>query len=105
MDEVVFSLRSRVAMLSVMPKACQHFFKFFRKFYLKRPEPRIPLTTRIFWSALSAAASRNDADATALPCPAVAFRRNTDAPLFLPTKHANNANENSDRPANGFTEE
>ena len=32
-DEVGFSLRSRVVMLSVMLEACQHFFKFFTKSY------------------------------------------------------------------------
>jgi len=32
-DEVDFSLRSRVPMLSVMPEACQHFFNFFTKYY------------------------------------------------------------------------
>ena len=31
-DEVEFSLRSRVLILSVMPEACQHFFKFFTKY-------------------------------------------------------------------------
>jgi len=34
-DEVGFSLRSRVSILSVMPKACQHFFNFFTRYYPK----------------------------------------------------------------------
>ena len=35
-DEVGFSLRSRVVMLSVMLEACQHFFKFFTKSYSRK---------------------------------------------------------------------
>ena len=38
-DEVSFSLRSRVAILSGMLEICQHFFKVFPKFSLKRFEP------------------------------------------------------------------
>jgi hypothetical protein len=34
-DGVSFSLRSRVAILSDLPEACQHFFKVFPKFSLK----------------------------------------------------------------------
>ena len=38
-DDASFSLRSRVGMLSVMPEACQHFFKFFTKFIRNRSLP------------------------------------------------------------------
>src|SRR5437899_3518885 len=40
-DGVSFSLRSRVAILSDSLEMCQHFFKVFPKFSLKRFEPRM----------------------------------------------------------------
>src|SRR5213080_2472820 len=46
-DEVSFSLRSRVAILSDTPEMCQHFFKFLPKFSLKRFKPRITWISRM----------------------------------------------------------
>jgi hypothetical protein len=46
-DEVGFSLRSRVAILSDTLETCQYFFKVFPKFSLKRFKPLMTRTSRM----------------------------------------------------------
>jgi hypothetical protein len=46
-DELGFSLRSKVATLSDTLERCQHFFKVFPKFSLKRFKPLMTRTSRM----------------------------------------------------------